>query len=1576
MPVRLRPERPVTHVGRANTAEYQQLRQPPSEPEPQPEPGQEPRLDADYGSQSIPFVRCFAGQHDDRVKKCCAFQVSSTQYEKLMEVSEDLPGHITAQEAKLTVGDVLKSTKQSGMWMVLSCADDCVLKLWDMHTGKCVRRFGKPGQPRRRAKEEKPSHDGWIRDCCVYYEDADGKNSKGENSKGHWMAVSASTDRCLRVWNLSTGKLRLSWPSDSDSEPEYAHENWIMSCNVYRCTPRSDWMLVSCSSDNTIKRWNLSTGKLDDADLTAHDAAHDAQENLMGCCIFDQGTDRDETAEPQGAELEQQFTARLTLGNPAAISWGRDYKLQIWDLSNGKPAEKTCTLEGHNDWVSCCSVLHASDKLWILSGSDDHTLKLWERELYNESSLKQKTQGQDSGETDKILCSSTLLGHSAQVVGCSVFSVQSESKEKRALSCSLDQTLRVWDLDKEMPFAPCLRTLECSAPVRGCCVYSTAAVHIGLSCLGEGQRRPGKILAWNLSHVIAESGSRYVRKGQAIDQSEARQLELQEKDPAGLLVGTTTGAASLIQGGGGLQDTNKLMTVAKARRAGVPIEGADSSLFRAYCGPGCEKPRTATRNFWQVYRHTLPVHLNASQKVESLWSLEYGGKIYALQTGGLLGVHFFEAKEKTMVLTCGDDKLVKLWDLDPPYKQYENEQTPVWTARGHEKAVVSCTALSALDRTSDSEPEPPKTHAMSLSTDGTLRMWDLKSGAEVVAVRQNVAEALESDLQNLRLRAAVSSYVDGKLPVEVARPDGSVAAILDCSHVLASVTLRQSIESFRSLVEHTLRTGWNDQAGCLMSPAEILEAVLAWADSVVAAREASPPCTMITCTGNHDRLRTEVQTFMSKVSIQGNNDARYAKAVLCVLEALAKCSTHFRQSNKDADARMLSWASIILTLSIRKDTLKGKVENPAKSESLLDCAAKCGSWIGTLLLPMDDPEVDCEIEIAFLDRGRKKILIKRFLDAFQTLQTDKTFCLAETMNELLPAAGIARLLNPKLDVVSIAEHFIQQLDLRPLRQHHKGSAWNVVRNDNLVVQTLQNRSSHNGPFITSSTLAWGPVRQKGTSCRDLLRFVDVWDIGWAFQKNKTEFNRAVTHSVVPLCGTRKEWFMLVHEIVQSVGENPHIFRGQALRVVVNCLWSSGSQKMYLILVFLNVLNLLAFAWLATIDDTHILLMPVAVLVSDDHANMSSSSAWLNITAEQSWNIWTRPSTWWVQTLWLWCFLHAVIACIFQGLVTKNKWNGVVCDRSPPGTMRRAWEWVLVMTDWVHLILTIASLALMLLWRDNVQQHDVDAVQAWTIFCLSLHFLHYLRGFDRTAFLMNMLERILRDMIPFTCVLTFIITMFALVFWLLCRHSDIDYQVRNDLGHVFNTPGAGWVTTFNMALGDFDVEYFRRAPYPFWTTGVFVTFMFIVPIIFLNALIAIMSNSYEQVKEETDERCTLERAQLLLELETMRSCACNEKIENRDTRLRDLCGHVWACVDFSMDKYVHVIAASGDEDDIDVESYEQAENDQKTASKTDVAAIECKIEQVLDRTASKTDVAATEDKIEQVLHLLQEIRTMD
>ena len=442
-------------------------------------------------------------------------------------------------------------------------------------------------------------------------------------------------------------------------------------------------------------------------------------------------------------------------------------------------------------------------------------------------------------------------------------------------------------------------------------------------------------------------------------------------------------------------------------------------------------------------------------------------------------------------------------------------------------------------------------------------------------------------------------------------------------------------------------------------------------------------------------------------------------------------------------------------------------------------------------------------------------------------------------------------------------------------------------------------------FVALSAAAWGPTslprrsqERIGWISNAIFRTVGVWDVGWSFQQvdggsTVSYVQQPMTHSLVPLSGTCHDWLKLVRAIVEAVGDDPQVFRGVLLRAIVKSMWSSWGEWLYLKIVTQNVLAMLAFTWLASIEDERILQMTSGDQGSTSMSGSGSASSLNSTLSAGSFDSWTSPPIWLIWVVWMLCLAHSVVSCFCQAIpVTRQTWQD----------LRQSWMIPnfrvlrVLSAQFAHLLSTIASLFFMLYWRDNENQHDVDASQGLAIFFLSIRFLTYLRGFDRTAFLINMLGRILSDMIPFTCVLTFIVVAFGFVFHLLVGHSDVEYETRENIGHAFHTLGSAGVTSFNMALGDFDIEYFRRAPYPFWATAVFISFMFLVPVVMLNALIAIMSNSYERVHDESDERCTLERAQLLLELEL-----------------------IYPPIDSQM-QYIHVLSAATS--DIALEDHEQ------------------------------------------------------
>jgi WD40 repeat protein len=104
--------------------------------------------------------------------------------------------------------------------------------------------------------------------------------------------------------------------------------------------------LVSCSSDNRIKVWELATRKEINT-LTGHSSSVNA--------------------------------VALSSGAKYVVSGSDDNTIKIWDLAT---ANVIHTLTGHSNAVNAVAL--SSDDKYIISGSYDNTIKVWELSMAKE----------------------------------------------------------------------------------------------------------------------------------------------------------------------------------------------------------------------------------------------------------------------------------------------------------------------------------------------------------------------------------------------------------------------------------------------------------------------------------------------------------------------------------------------------------------------------------------------------------------------------------------------------------------------------------------------------------------------------------------------------------------------------------------------------------------------------------------------------------------------------------------------------------------------------------------------------------------------------------------------------------------------------------------------------------------------------------------------------------------------------------------------------------------------------------------------------------------------------------------
>jgi WD40 repeat protein len=236
------------------------------------------------------------------------------------------------------------------------------------------------------------------------------------------LAVSASADRTLKVWDLETGR---------ELRTLEGHLGWVNGVAMTLDGKRA----VSASGDKTLKVWNLETG----------------------ACM--------QTLEGHSSPV---LGVALTPDGKRAVSASRDQALKVWDVDAGRVLR---TLEGHATWVSGAAV--TQDGRWAVSASWDKTLKVWDLETgcavrtlvghsgtVNGVAMSADGKRAISASQDKTLRTwdlgtgralQPLEGHSGPVLGVAV-----TADGKRAVSASADSTLKVWDLGSD----PSLRSLE------------------------------------------------------------------------------------------------------------------------------------------------------------------------------------------------------------------------------------------------------------------------------------------------------------------------------------------------------------------------------------------------------------------------------------------------------------------------------------------------------------------------------------------------------------------------------------------------------------------------------------------------------------------------------------------------------------------------------------------------------------------------------------------------------------------------------------------------------------------------------------------------------------------------------------------------------------------------------------------------------------------------------------------------------------------------------------------------------------------------------------------------------------
>lgn len=332
-------------------------------------------------------------------------------------------------------GDVFSVAFSTDGRYALSSSLDKLVKLWDISTGNEIRSFddhdhavygvafSPDGKLALSGSWDKSAIIREIETGRVVHKlmHPDAVISVAFSPDGKY-ALTGSLDSRIRLWDVSSGNIIRTFSGHSGGINSVVFSN-------------SGDLVVSGSRDKNIKLWETETGR-EIKTLQGHvgfvrSAAFspDNARVISGCTsgnlllwdiasgeIVRRLTGHDYVSVYGGTFHRGVYTVSFSPNGLYVLSGSEDSTLKLWDVASG---ENVRSLTGQSNVI--LSVAFSPDGIHTLSGSDDHTLMLWD--LSNGRMMR------------------TLRGHTYYVK-----TVAFSPNGKFALSGSDDSTLKLWDI--------------------------------------------------------------------------------------------------------------------------------------------------------------------------------------------------------------------------------------------------------------------------------------------------------------------------------------------------------------------------------------------------------------------------------------------------------------------------------------------------------------------------------------------------------------------------------------------------------------------------------------------------------------------------------------------------------------------------------------------------------------------------------------------------------------------------------------------------------------------------------------------------------------------------------------------------------------------------------------------------------------------------------------------------------------------------------------------------------------------------------------------------------------------------
>jgi WD40 repeat protein len=336
------------------------------------------------------------------------------------------------------------------------------------------------------------------------------------------------------------------------------------------------------------------------------------------------------------------ISCAISSDNSFIVSASNDKTLKIWDAKTG---DERFTLAGHSDSVTSCDI--SPDGSYIVSASADRTLKIWNSQTGAERL--------------------TLSGHADVVRGCAI-----SPDNSFIVSASNDKTLKIWEAQSGIE----------RYTLRG---HTNWVNHCAIShdgCFIVSASDDNSLIVWN-----AKTGAKLLRR---IAQAGIEHLRL------------TGHQDSVI--GCAISNDNSLI-----------VSASDDMTLKVWdTGAWSERFTLAGHTFWvnscAISSDGSFIVSASSDQTLKVWDVKTGAERFTLSGHTDVVAGCAISPDSSYIVSASYDRTLKVWDIRSGAERR--------TSSGHLYWVTGC-AVS-----------PDGSFVVSASNDRTLKVWDTTTGSE------------------------------------------------------------------------------------------------------------------------------------------------------------------------------------------------------------------------------------------------------------------------------------------------------------------------------------------------------------------------------------------------------------------------------------------------------------------------------------------------------------------------------------------------------------------------------------------------------------------------------------------------------------------------------------------------------------------------------------------------------------------------------------------------------------------------------------------------------------------------------